>query len=154
MPGPSPFASEWRDCLMAHYQNVLRNQDTLTEGTLLGVLQEVGFSEQELVHFKVQATMRADDMGPDFVPDMDALQAVASVAVEQPAASLPEEPGPEPPVFAAAVFEAAVTIEEDSGSVMVIADEAAPDEDGISALPADEEPPDYRATGPEQLSMF
>ena len=154
MPGPSPFASEWRDCLMAHYQNVLHNQDTLTEGTLLGVLQEVGFSEQELAQFKVLATMRADDMGPDFVPDMDALQAEAEEANQWPVANSPEEPQPEASVFEAAVFEAAVTIEEDSGPVMVIADEAAPDEDGISALPADEEPPDYRATGPEQLSMF
>lgn len=154
MPGPSPFATEWRDCLLAHYQNVLRNQDTLTESTLLGVLQEAGFSDEELAHFKVLATMRADDVGPDFVPDLDALQAETGEANQWPVASVPEEAQPVAPAFAAAVLEATVISEEDSGPIPVIAEEEVPAEEAPSALPADEEPPDYRASGPEQLSMF
>ncbi|MBL8147438.1 MAG: hypothetical protein JNL34_13720 [Anaerolineae bacterium] len=136
MPSPtSPFADDWRDCLIAHYQNVLRNQDHLTEGTLLGVLQEAGFSDQELAEFKVRVTMRAEDMGPDFMPDLDALKAEAVEAIQQQTAAVPNEP--EPAIFEAVVVEAVISTEDET-----------------PALPPDEEPPDYRADGPQQLSMF
>ncbi|MFN8377729.1 MAG: hypothetical protein U0452_03580 [Anaerolineae bacterium] len=169
MPSPSPFASDWRDCLVAHYQNVLRNQDQLTESTLVGVLQEVGFSAQDLAEIKVRATMRAEDMGPDFVPDLDVLTDEAIEAIQSQQA----EPPPEPAVFAGVTFEetaapptepdSVVTeaivleegaAEEESASMEVVIVEEPPTEDDSSALPSDEEPPDYRADGPQQLSMF
>lgn len=134
MPGPSPFADDWRECLIAHYQHVIRNQDQVTERTLIGVLLNTGFTESELAEWKVRATLRADELPPDFVPDLDVLQAQAVETIQQQAA----EPEPE-----ATIFEA------------VALPELAPAEDEASpALPPDEEPPDYRSDAPQQLSLF
>lgn len=137
MPGLSPFADDWRDCLRAHYQHVLRSQDSLTEHTLIDVLQSVGFSDSELAEMKVLATLRADELPPDFVPDLDLLKAKAVEQLQQIAVQ--PNPEPEPAAFAVAFHE---TVPEPAGS----ATEAAPDEQ--------EEAPDYHSDGPEQLSMF
>ena len=125
MPGPSPFANDWRDCLRAHYQHVLRNQDGVTERTLTGVLQSIGFNDGELAGLKVLATLRTDDLPPDFVPDLDLLKAEAIAQLQQAAA--PPAPEPEPAVFAPAFPGAGPEPEEP-------APEAAPEEE--------EEPPD------------
>jgi hypothetical protein len=136
MPGPSPFADDWRDCLRAHYQYVLRSSDTTTERTLVGVLQEVGFSDRELAELKVLATLRSDELPPDFVPDLDALTDAAVQQLQAPAA-----PSPEPAIFAAAFPNPAPDSEADAP--------------GPDAPPTDdEEPPDYRSDAPEQLSLF
>ncbi len=137
MPGSSPFAEDWRDCLRAQYQHVLRNQDSVTERTLVGVLQEVGFGDGELAEIKVLATLRADELPPGFMPDLDALKAEAVEQLQQQAAGLPAEPVPEPAIFALAS-------PADSPEPEPAAEEA----------PDDEEPPDFRSVGPEQLSMF
>lgn len=95
----SIFADEWRDCLRAQYRSVVRNDDQVTLKTLVGVMYEVGFSEAELRELYLQATMRADDVPDDFVPDMDILarpepEPMQAAPVEPPA---PEpEPEPEP----------------------------------------------------------
>jgi hypothetical protein len=138
MPGPSPFAGDWRDCLRAHYQYVLRSGDTTTERTLVGVLHEVGFSDHDLAELKVLATLRADELPPGFVPDLDALTDAAVQQLQAPAAAPAQ---PEPAIFAAA-----------------FPDPAPDSEPGVPApdapSPDDEEPPDYRSDAPEQLSMF
>ena len=140
MPGSSPFADDWRDCLRAHYQYVTHNQDTVTERTLVGVLQEVGFSDSELAELKVLSTLRADELPPDFTPDLDALKAQAVEQMQQESAA-PAPAEPEAAIFAAAMPDA-VPEQEDSAPEAV-ADDA-----------NEEEPPDYRSDGPEQLSMF
>ncbi|MFO7321624.1 MAG: hypothetical protein DIU68_007830 [Chloroflexota bacterium] len=100
----SIFADEWRDCLRAQYMSVVRNNDQVTLKTLVGVMYEVGFGEEELRELYVRATMRAEHVADDFVPDMNVLerpkpepepQAVeTSVAEPEPEE---EEAGDEPP---------------------------------------------------------
>jgi hypothetical protein len=134
MSGPSPFAEDWRDCLRAHYQQVVRHQDHTTERTLVGVLQRLGFSDAELGELKVLATLRAEDMDPDFVPDLDILTAEAVEAIQQQSAGVSE--APELP----AGFEAV--------SVGDASEDAPPENEET------EEPPDYRGDGPQQMSFF
>lgn len=156
MPGPSPFAEDWRDCLRVHYQHVIRNQDHTTEGSLTYVLHDIGFSDAQLAELKVRATMRADDMDPDFVPDFDVLQMRAIEA----------EPPVEAPVFAVALPNSPVEPDDDPAPLDESAEHAPPEiveaiaasdalpEDAPTTPPVDEEPPDYRAEGPQQLAMF
>ena len=157
MSSLSPFADDWRACLQEHYQQVLRNQDHRTEDTLTGVLQQVGFSEAELAGIRLLATIRADEMGPDFVPDFAAVQA-GMTTFASPAATRDsvEELQPEPVMFAEEVPEAELVLpdEPEPASFEAAGDEELPAEDDAPALPPDEEPPDFRATGSQQLSMF
>jgi hypothetical protein len=138
MPGPSPFTDDWRDCLRVHYQQVVRNQDHVTERTLVGVLHEVGFGDSEMAELKVLATVRADEMPADFVPDFEILQAQALEEIQQQAAIAEAEQAAEPRIFEAVAAEAP----------------AASADDDSSALPPDEEPPDYKPDAPQQLSLF
>lgn len=67
----SMFSDDWRDCLEEHYKDVVRRNDTLTERTLTGVMHDVGFDDDALRDLKLHATMRAEDLDGDFVPDLD-----------------------------------------------------------------------------------
>ncbi len=97
MPNQSVFGEEWRDCLRAHYTQVVRNQDTGTERSLHGVMLEAGFREDEIAQLSLRATMHVDNVGADFVPDMDILEAkpetFSVAAVVAPAA---ESVAPDP----------------------------------------------------------
>ena len=131
MPGQSIFADEWRDCLKAHYSYVVREQDVRTERTLRGVMHNVGFTEEELNELRVRATMHVDDVGAEFVPDLDILQKAAeAVGVDIGAdvgAQLPTDVPPEE----AMDMEASEETEAEA-----------------------EEPVPYDESGPEQLSLF
>ena len=63
------FADDWRDTLREQYKYVIQQGDKRTEATLIEVLHEVGFTENELAALRLEATMRAEDMPDDFVPD-------------------------------------------------------------------------------------
>jgi hypothetical protein len=67
------FADDWRLTLRAHYIEVIRKQDTLTERTLENVMYEIGFTDADLQELRVyaKATVRAEDMGDDFTPDAE-----------------------------------------------------------------------------------
>lgn len=69
----SIFSQEWRRCLREHYKHVVRNEDKITETSLKKVLlsQAINFTEEDLRGLYVEATMRADDMPADYVPDME-----------------------------------------------------------------------------------
>jgi hypothetical protein len=67
----SIFFEEWRRCLEAHYKDVVRRRDLLTEKTLQGVMMRVGFREDDLRSLYLQATLHVDDIGADFVPNFD-----------------------------------------------------------------------------------
>lgn len=67
----SVFSDEWRRCLEEHYKYVVKNQDKNTEETLTPILERFGFREDDLRKLTVEATMRADDMPDDFVPEME-----------------------------------------------------------------------------------
>ncbi len=63
------FADDWRDCLREQYKSVIRQQDTRTETTFTAVLYDVGYTQDELTALKFEATLRADDMPDDYVPE-------------------------------------------------------------------------------------
>lgn len=103
----SPFADDWRASLREHYMDVVRRNDLVTLRTLVGVMFETGFTEAELTELRVRATLRADEMPDDFVPDMKVLEPVIYPAVA-PEAALPEgltEAEPETPLDEAEVPE-------------------------------------------------
>jgi hypothetical protein len=121
----SVFSDDWRDCLRAHYTQVVKNNDQVTLSTLVDVLNKVGFEEAELHDLYVQATMRAEDV--DFVPDPEIIEKVFA-AVKAP------EPEAVAPVMVEAVPDPVEAEEEP---------------------PADEEePPPPAVPGIQQLSLF
>lgn len=134
MPGNSPFSADWHDCLRAHFAYTVRMQDVRTEHTLSAVMQEIGFSEAELRELRVRATLRMEDVPPDFVPDLQALT---------------EQAPPE----AARVFAVAAVPEALAEAVQ----EAAPDVEDEAAIDADDPQEDAAppsADEPQQLSLF
>jgi len=84
------FADEWRRCLRAHYMHAIRHDDRVNLRSLVPVLQHLGFTDAELAELRVQATMHVDDVGEDFVPDLDVLQAQPEIEPEA-------QPQPQPP---------------------------------------------------------
>ena len=139
MPSTSIFAEEWRDCLRAHYTYVVKMNDRGTEKTLRGVMFEAGFTDAELKELTVRATMHVDDVGADFVPDMDLLE-TAAVVVPGIAIAVPQE------VIEAAIVEESLALDE----VSAASDEAEMDESELDD--AEDEPPH----NPDitQLSLF
>ncbi|MDX1991907.1 MAG: hypothetical protein SF029_05945 [bacterium] len=81
----SVFDDYWRECLREHYKSVIRENDQVTLRSLKGVMNEVGFREDELRQMEIHATMRTEDMPDDFVPNLDILQDAteAAIAVEE-----------------------------------------------------------------------
>ena len=69
------FADEWMECLESHYMHVIRINDKVTEPSLSIVMHSAGFSDTQLAELRVRATMHIDDVGADFVPDLEVLDA-------------------------------------------------------------------------------
>lgn len=69
----SIFFDEWIKSLREQYKYVVRNNDQVTLPSLTKVMHDVGFGDDELAQLRVQATMHVDDVGGDFVPDMNVL---------------------------------------------------------------------------------
>jgi len=65
------FADDWREALEAHYRDVVRRNDQQAEETLKGILNSVGFTDDDLRQMKLEATMRAEDLQGNFVPQLD-----------------------------------------------------------------------------------
>ncbi len=74
----SVFFDEWLRSLRAQYQHVLRTGDSVTLPSLTEVMLQVGFGEEELRQLRLDATMRADEVADDFVPDLTILEAESS----------------------------------------------------------------------------
>src|SRR4051794_25470070 len=95
------FADEWMECLEAHYMHVVRINDKVTEPSLSIVMHSAGFSDAQLAELRVRTTMHVDDVSPDFVPDLDVLDAhdhehAESEAVESHVYNIPIEVAPAP----------------------------------------------------------
>ncbi len=88
MPKESIFRDEWRECLRAHYMDVVRRDDQRTLKSLVRVMHDTGFTDDELTELRVRATMRAEDAPEDFVPDMRIFQAGLSGS-QEPVAEQP-----------------------------------------------------------------
>jgi len=78
----SPFTDEWRACLREHYKEIAKADEKATLKTLSAMMTRVGFREAELQDLYVLATMRADQMPDDFVPDMAGLPTPPAAALE------------------------------------------------------------------------
>jgi len=140
------FRDEWLECLRAHYMHVIRTNDRVTLPSLTVVMGQAGFNESELAELRVRATMHVDQVGADFVPDMNALESASRVEGHE-----------ETRIFASAEIVA--------GAVEVLP-EAIPVEEMVAELPPEEEiiedaaedavddvpPPSDDA--PKQLSLF
>jgi hypothetical protein len=139
------FTDDWRDCLREQYKSVIRQQDKRTEATLTEVLYEVGFTQDELAALRFEASLRAEDMPDDFVPEEVAQQVYAGV-------DAPAEPVLEPAAELSAEAEMQA-VEED-------AEDAEPellDELPVESDMTDDDLPDAAdgdADQPQQLSLF
>ncbi|XWX02782.1 hypothetical protein VZO05_09690 [Aggregatilineales bacterium SYSU G02658] len=69
----SIFAEEWRRCLEAHYMDVIRRGDQVAQQSLVPLLSRFGFRESDLREMYIRATMRQDDLPPDFTLNPAAL---------------------------------------------------------------------------------
>lgn len=143
----SVFSDEWRTCLREHFMYVIRNQDARTERSLITVMHETGFSDDELRELRIRATMHVDAMPEGYVPEMTFAESAppqtapalfAGVDVPQPeaAAEMPAADG----------YDEA--LEDDFAEDMDSLPEDALEEE---APPADEEEDD---DAPQQLTMF
>jgi hypothetical protein len=133
------FADEWRECLRAHYMHVIRTRDKVTEPSLTVVMHQAGFDTSELAELRVRATMHQDDVGADFVPDLEILEdeaRVIAVGAPEPAEQLATQG--EVPVEAEALIEA---VEEAAAEAELLVEEPLP------------EPPD-EPDAPQQLTLF
>ena len=92
----SVFVEEWRRCLRAHYMDVVRRNDQVTLKTLVRVMHDTDFSDDELAELRVRATMRADEMPEDFIPDTRIFQAADLPAPDDVAPAAEPEPFIEP----------------------------------------------------------
>ncbi len=138
----SIFAQEWRDCLRAHYTTVVRASDHVTEKTLRTVMFEAGFSEDDLRQLYIQATAHVDNVGDDFVPDMDFIEGKAE-AVIVPAVSVTPE------VIEAEIVEESVAMDE-------AADAESESDEADQSEQADEAQDEAPKNDPDvtQLSLF
>ncbi len=70
----SVFFDEWIKSLREQYKYVIRNNDQVTLPSLTAVLHDVGFTDDELAQLRIEATMHVDDVGADYVADMQVLE--------------------------------------------------------------------------------
>lgn len=91
----NPFTEEWRDCLREHYKYVVRHDTRITLESLRQVLlsgERPLFTEDELRAFYMEATLRADELPEDFMPELlaEVLEQEPDAAPQAPA--VPENP--------------------------------------------------------------
>jgi len=132
------FADEWRECLRAHYMHVIRTRDKVTQPSLTVVMHQAGFDDSELAELRVRATMHMDDVGEDFVPDMDVRENDAPIIAVG---------APEP-------FEQVALRDELSGNALIEeVEEAAAEAELLSKEPIPDLPDD-ESDAPQQLTLF
>jgi hypothetical protein len=143
MPGPSPFADDWRDCLRAHYMHVIKTGDAAAARTLPDVLRSIGFTQAELHELAVRATLRTDEMPADYVPDVAAVEEAMRAAVGLPA-----------PQAAAVLAQAAAEIAAaQPPDAPPLADALTPEaRDALDALFSDDD--EEADGGYQQMSLF
>jgi hypothetical protein len=129
MSAQNIFEEDWRDCLRAHLFHVLRERDRRNEHSLISVLLQTGFTEDEISALRTQALI-ALGLYPEEGEE---------VLTEVMAESAAEPPGKETPAPSAEI-----TPESEPDTQSDIQADAAPHK-----LP-DDEPP----APPVQLSLF
>lgn len=86
----SPFSSQWRDCLAAHYIYMARNDTPETLSVLSDLMQSVGFRDSDLGGLYVKATMRMEDLPDGFVPNVPG-GAFSATSMSPPVYAHPKE---------------------------------------------------------------
>lgn len=54
----SIFADDWRECMIEQYKEVIRNDDRVTLKSLIVVMHDVGFTDDEMAQYRMEATMK------------------------------------------------------------------------------------------------
>lgn len=152
------FADDWRECLGEQYKYVIRQNDQRTKQTLTSVLHEVNFHDHELRALELQATIRAEDMPDDYIPEAVHAQYHGVDLPSQPEADaapaleaepLPlQEPEPEPPTPTYEEMSAAVdAIEHEQEETPPQTEDPPPTNDTAA-------PTDTNDEKPTQLKLF
>ena len=90
MDQQSVFFGEWIRSLREQYKYVVRSRDRVTLPSLTAVLHQVGFTDDELAQLRIEATMRLDDVGEDYVADMTVLDKVKAGQAHPAECSCPQ----------------------------------------------------------------
>ena len=90
MDQQSVFFEEWMRSLREQYKYVVRSRDRVTLPSLTAVLHRVGFTDDELAQLRIEATMRLDDVGADYVADMTVLDKVKAGQAHPAECSCPQ----------------------------------------------------------------
>jgi 16S rRNA C967 or C1407 C5-methylase (RsmB/RsmF family) len=141
----NPFESDWRECLGVHYMHVVREVASgaapqHNADTLRSVLLRAGFSDSELDDLYIRATMRADDLPPDYLPEPPSAASVHAGVDLAPKDAAPAEP-------AAALEEGEATLPEAAAQIAAALIESE-QPTRLEAPPVDPDPK------PKQLSLF
>src|SRR5258706_6397245 len=110
----NPFAINWQDCLRAHYNHVVREHDLNNEQSLITVLIDTGFSEDDILALREAIVGPVEQPEPegDEVAVLEAdLETVGIEALEEPVAdgvSELIEPANTPQMVESAVLDAAI----------------------------------------------
>lgn len=174
MDQQSVFFEEWMRSLREQYKYVVRKQDKVALPSLTAVLHQIGFTADELTQLRLEATMRQDDVGADYVPDMTILAGQAHPAEcrcpqclpidesqfddeGQPLADDEREQAEESSgqVFAAAAWENEEAVAESEQPLAYEEGLAADDvDDDEEELAESEEQPAEDSDQPQQTSLF
>ena len=154
------FADEWIECLEAHYMHVIRINDKVTEPSLSIVMHDAGFSDAQLAELRVRATMHVDQVGADFVPDLNVLEAHEhshneTKPAEAPIYNIPIDTAPvQTETTEAAPPAVSVEAELEVEPAVASEVEAEPDTGEDDALEAEKAPEEADPDEPQQLSLF
>lgn len=149
MPENNVFTEEWRACLREHYKHVVQHDTATTLDSLRAALlrpngvdgdQPPIFTEDEVRQFHLEATMRAEDMPDDFVPDFEAVMP-------------PEDATPAPPLERNPAHPLECQCPACVGIEMIPhdADGQPLDEEALAELEAEQQDDEDK---PQQMSMF
>src|SRR6266852_7522058 len=89
------FEQDWRNCLRAHYVHVIRERDVVNEESLITVLRQTGFSDDDINAIRAET---AAALGWD-TPVESSAEPEAEIIADAPSDAAPETPtevSPEP----------------------------------------------------------
>ena len=175
MDQQSVFFEEWMRNLREQYKYVVRKQDRVALPSLTAVLHQIGFTDDELTQLRLEATMRGDDVGADYVPDMTILAGQAHPAecrcpqclpidesqFDDEGQPLADDERQQAEESSGQVFAAAAWENEDAAAEQPLAyeeglaaDDVDDNEDNEEELAESEEQPAEDPDQPQQTSLF
>ena len=139
------FQQDWHNCLQAHYEHVIREQDALNERSLITVLNEIGYSMADITAMRHEIVAR---LGlPEPVEEAPVVEEIVDemVLTEAEETQIVAENVSAEPVEAVAVTEPEVSAEIETAA-----------EDASQAVQEVEpsEPPEPPEAPTVQMSLF